>query len=42
MSEGAESIQLPFRTLKIIETSEVQGVHAIAIGVDGELCRLDD
>ena len=42
MGEGGESIQLPFRALKIIETPEVQGVHAIAIGVDGELCRLDE
>ena len=42
MSEGGEPIQLPFRALKIIETPEVQGVHAIAIGVDGELCRLDE
>ena len=42
MGGEGESIQLPFRTLKIIETPEVQGVHAIAIGVDGELCRLDE
>ncbi len=42
MVEAEHSIHLPFRTIKIIETPDVEGVHAIAIGVDGELCRLDD
>ena len=42
MVEGKDTIQLPFRAIKILETPEVEGVHAIAIGVDGELCRLDE
>ena len=42
MGEGYNSVHLPFRALKIMETPNVEGVYAIAIGVDGELCRLDD
>ncbi|MGB1364807.1 MAG: hypothetical protein ACPH9F_01700 [Candidatus Poseidoniaceae archaeon] len=42
MGEGGQSVHLPFRAVKIIETPEVENVHAIAVGVDGELCRLDD
>ena len=42
MVEAEHSIHLPFRTIKIIETPDVEGVYAIAIGVDGELCRLDE
>ena len=42
MGEGEQSVHLPFRAVKIIETPEVENVHAIAVGVDGELCRLDD
>ena len=42
MAEGENSTHLPFRAIKIIETPDVQGVYAIAIGVDGELCRLDE
>ena len=42
MVEGKETIQLPFRAIKILETPEVEGVHAIAVGVDGELCRLNE
>ena len=42
MVEGKDTIQLPFRAIKILETPEVEGVHAIAIGIDGELCRLDE
>jgi len=42
MGEGEQSVHLPFRAVKIIETPEVEDVHAVAIGVDGELCRLDD
>ena len=42
MVEAEHSIHLPFRAIKIIETPDVEGVYAIAIGVDGELCRLDE
>lgn len=42
MAEGGSSIQLPFRAIKILETPDVEDVYAIAIGVDGELCRLDE
>ena len=42
MGEGRDSIHLPFRALKIMKTPDVEGVYAIAIGVDGELCRLDN
>ncbi len=42
MAEGGYSKRLPFRAIKIIETPDVEGVYAIAIGVDGELCRLDE
>jgi len=42
MGEGNDSVHLPFRALKIIETPNVEGVFAIGIGVDGELCRLDE
>ena len=41
MAEGENSIHLPFRAIKLIETPDVEGVYAVAIGVDGELCRLD-
>ena len=41
MVEGTHSIQLPFRATKILETPNVEGVYAVAIGIDGELCRLD-
>lgn len=41
MAEGENSTNLPFRTIKLIETPDVEGVYAVAIGVDGELCRLD-
>ena len=41
MAEDETSIHLPFRAIKIIETPDVDDVYAIAIGVDGELCRLD-
>lgn len=42
MAEDGSSIQLPFRAIKILETPDVEDVYAIAIGVDGELCRLDE
>jgi len=42
MAEGENTIHLPFRAIKLIETPDVEGVYAIAIGVDGELCRLDE
>lgn len=40
---GAENgtKQLPFKVLKILPTPHVEDVFAIAVGVDGELCRLD-
>ncbi len=41
MVEREHSIHLPFRAMKILETPDVENVYAIAIGVDGELCRLD-
>ena len=41
MAEGENSTHLPFRAIKLIETPDVEGVYAVAIGVDGELCRLD-
>lgn len=42
MVVGKQAIHLPFRAIRIIETPDVEDVYAIAIGVDGELCRLDE
>ncbi len=42
MDEGKECINLPFRAIKILETPKVDGVYAIAVGIDGELCRLNE
>ena len=42
MVEGSGTIQLPFRAVQILKTPEIEGVYAVAIGVDGELCRMND
>ena len=42
MVEGESRVQLPFRAMRILETPNVKDVYAVAIGVDGELCRLNE
>ena len=42
MVEERSSKELPFKVLKIIPTPAIDDVFAIAVGVDGQLCRLDD
>lgn len=42
MGEGRKTKQLPFKVLKILPTPLIEDVFAIAVGIDGELCRLDD
>ena len=42
MVEGSGAKQLPFRAVQILKTPEIEGVYAVAIGVDGELCRMND
>lgn len=42
MGEAAKTKQLPFKVLKILPTPTIEEVYAIAVGVDGQLCRLDE
>lgn len=42
MGEARETKQLPFKVLKILPTPAIEDVFAIAVGVDGQLCRMDD
>ena len=42
MGEAAKTKQLPFKVLKILPTPTIEDVYAIAVGVDGQLCRLDE
>ena len=42
MVENEHTVHLPFRATKILKTPHVEGVFAIAVGIDGELCRLGE
>lgn len=42
MGEKGKAKKLPFKVMKILLTPAIEDVFAIAIGMDGELCRLDD
>ena len=42
MAENEHTVHLPFRATKILKTPHVEGVFAIAVGIDGELCRLGE
>ena len=42
MGEMNSTKQLPFKVLKILPTPQIDDVFAIAVGVDGQLCRLDE
>lgn len=42
MGEESISKELPFKVLKILPTPEINDVFAIAVGVDGQLCRLNE
>jgi hypothetical protein len=42
MGEERKTKQLPFKVLKILLTPEIEDVFAIAVGIDGQLCRLDE